>query len=242
MSSTPPLNDEATPGTNTENAETTENQDNDPTSSKSVEDNQDYLDDDEILPFSKNEDPMPIPSSELLILFEREEDFELPGTPSSNPIDCPNNETIYQMTILPRTPAPESSTCMLNDNENECYLSSLTSLVGGGEGTIRPLSDILVWTETAMGTATGYLNTSRTSMTDILFGTGTALRSMTSLLSGARTVLTLGLLNRTSTVLRTMSDFIGSIERRTIESIRFVFRFMTYHISPNRNNDDYDNN
>ncbi|XP_007486141.2 testis-expressed protein 44 [Monodelphis domestica] len=130
---------------------------------------------------------------------------------------------------------PHSSSCLVSE-ENVSYMRSITSLVGGGEGPIRSLSDILVWTETAIGTATGFLDSSRTSVSDVLHGTGTALRSMTSLLGGARTILTTGLLTRTSSVLRTMTHLIGTIERRTVEGLRSAFRFMTSHSSTRRNN------
>ncbi|XP_068959181.1 testis-expressed protein 44 [Petaurus breviceps papuanus] len=207
----------------------------------------DYLDAREALPLSKSqdlsEDNALIPNSQLSLLFEREPD--LATHPHHNPIACPEvHKPVCLTTMAPLPPIPQSSAHQLgeedHDSDNDSYMRSITSLVGGGEGPIRSLSDILVWTETAMGTATGHLNASHTSVTDMLHGTGTALRSMTSLLSGARTVLTSSLLSGTGTVLRTVSQVLGNIERRTIEGIRFAFRFMAHHISPRRNSTDCD--
>ncbi|XP_028905759.1 testis-expressed protein 44 [Ornithorhynchus anatinus] len=112
------------------------------------------------------------------------------------------------------------------------YLRSVTSLLGGGEGPIRSLSDILVWTETAVGRATGFLEASRTSMSDLLHGTGTALRSMTSLLGEASSAFTSGLVNGTGRALRSVTHLLDHIEQRTMEGIRNALRYMTDSLSP----------
>ncbi|XP_072493535.1 testis-expressed protein 44 [Notamacropus eugenii] len=207
-----------------------------------------YLDAGEVLPLSKSqdlsEDDAHIPNSQLLLIFEREMLPELEAAQSNNSIVCPPvYNPVCQVAMAPQPLSPRPSTFLTgeDDSDNDSYMRSITSLVGGGEGPIRSLTDILVWTETAMGTATGLLNASHTSMTDILHGTGTALRSMTNLLSGARSVLTSGLLSGTGNVLRTMSQLIGDIERRTVEGIRFAFRFVAHHMSPHRNYTDCDN-
>ncbi|XP_043859571.1 testis-expressed protein 44 [Dromiciops gliroides] len=272
MSSTSLQNSGAAPGTENENPETTVNDSNEVIQSQdsdnppSVNEGNDnpsvaksedelsqasYLDAGEALPRSKSqdlsEDDVPIPSSQLSLIFEREVAPDLSAAQSYNsvtqiqPADN-TNATFCQITIAPRPPSPASSTCLLSEEDcNNSYMRSITSLVGGGEGPISSLSDILVWTETAMGTAAGMLDASHTSVTDMLHGTGTALRSMTSLLGGARTVLTTGFLSGTGAMLRTMSQFLGNIERRTVEGIRFAFRFMAHHMSPHRNNTDCDN-
>ncbi|XP_044530388.1 testis-expressed protein 44 [Gracilinanus agilis] len=170
----------------------------------------------------------PTSGSQVSLIFERPEETTV-LRPS------PNLRNRSSQLAVRHPSVPHSSSCLLSE-ENVSYMRSITSLVGGGEGPIRSLSDILVWTETAIGTATGFLDSSRTSVSDVLHGTGTALRSMTSLLGGARTILTTGLLTRTSSVLRTMTHLIGTIERRTVEGLRSAFRFMTSHSSPRRNN------
>lgn len=207
-----------------------------------------YLESGEALRLSKSqdlsEDEAHIPSSQFSLIFEREMVPELEAAPSNNSIICPPvYNPVCQVATASLPLSPRSSTFLIgeDDNDNDSYMRSITSLVGGGEGPIRSLTDILVWTETAMGTATVLLNSSHTSMTNILHGTGTALRSMTNLLSGARTVLTSGLLSGTGNVLRTMSQLIGDIERRTVEGIRFAFRFVAHHMSPHRNCADCDN-
>ncbi|XP_012405454.1 testis-expressed protein 44 [Sarcophilus harrisii] len=208
--------------------------------SPSQDDDEAYLDAGEALPFSKNqgltEDDAPLPNAEPSFIFEREGASEQPyHSYTYNPPVC--------LVAMPaHSPGQNSSSASLEDTvDNGNYMRSITSLVGGGEGPIRSLSDILVWTETAMGTATELLNASHTSVTDILYGTGTTLRSMTSLLGGARSALTDGILNGTGTMLRTMSQLLENIERRTIEGIRYAFRFMTHHISPRRGNTNCDN-
>ncbi|XP_051855530.1 testis-expressed protein 44 [Antechinus flavipes] len=204
------------------------------------EPSQAYLDAGEALPLSKNpdfiEDDSPIPNAEPSLIFEREGASEQPyHSYVYNPPVC--------LVAMPaHSPSQNSSSASLEEAvDNGNYMRSITSLVGGGEGPIRSLSDILVWTETAMGTATELLNSSHTSVTDILYGTGTTLRSMTSLLGGARSALTDGILNGTGTMLRTMSQLLENIERRTIEGIRYAFRFMTHRISLRRANTNCDN-
>ncbi|XP_078012866.1 testis-expressed protein 44 isoform X3 [Phascolarctos cinereus] len=73
-------------------------------------------------------------------------------------------------------------------------------------------------------------------LSQIYWDSGTALRSMTSLLGRAHNVFTSGLFSGTGTVFRTMSQFLGNIERRTVNGIRSAFRFMALHISLHRNN------
>ncbi|XP_078012864.1 testis-expressed protein 44 isoform X1 [Phascolarctos cinereus] len=196
-----------------------------------------YWDSGEALPLPKSqdssEDGTVISHSHLSLLFEREVAPDLSTSQTSNSIACPQTHN----PVYPGSPNPQSSTSLIGaEDDNDSYLRSITSLVGGGEGPISSLTDILVWTETAMGTATGLLNASHMSVTDVLHGTGTALRSMTSLLGRAHNVFTSGLFSGTGTVFRTMSQFLGNIERRTVNGIRSAFRFMALHISLHRNN------
>ncbi|XP_038606188.1 testis-expressed protein 44 [Tachyglossus aculeatus] len=125
---------------------------------------------------------------------------------------------------------PDSSPLLVSGEGT--YLRSVTSLLGGGEGPIRSLSDILVWTETAVDRATGFLEASRTSVSDLLHGTGTALRSVTSLLGDASSAFTSGLVNGTGRALRSMTQLLDHIEQRTMEGIRSALRYVTDSLSP----------
>ncbi|XP_027731080.1 testis-expressed protein 44 [Vombatus ursinus] len=243
MSSTSLQNSGAAVSTENENPETTLNNSNalDQQSLSLTQSDDElsqiYRDAGEALTLSKSqdfsEDDTVISNSHLSLLFEREVLPDLSTSQTHNSIACP------QVATAPGSPNPPSSTSLIGaEDDNDSYMRSITSLVGGGEGPISSLTDILVWTETAMGTATGLLNASHTSMTDILHSPGTALRSITSLLGEAHNVFASGLFSGTGSVFRRMSQFLGNIERRTVEGIRSVFRFMAHHISPHRNHAD----
>uniref|UniRef100_A0AC11D5J4 Uncharacterized protein n=1 Tax=Ovis aries TaxID=9940 RepID=A0AC11D5J4_SHEEP len=74
------------------------------------------------------------------------------------------------------------------DEENS-YMRSMTSLLGGGEGSISSLADILVWSDATMGLATGFLATGRGSVSDLLHTPGPSLRSVSSILGRASSAL-----------------------------------------------------
>lgn len=78
------------------------------------------------------------------------------------------------------------------------YMRSMTSLLGGGEGSISSLADILVWSDTAMGMATGTLASGHGSVTDLLHNTGPSLHSISSILGSASSASSSGLAVGTS--------------------------------------------
>uniref|UniRef100_A0A8C0TPV8 Uncharacterized protein n=1 Tax=Canis lupus familiaris TaxID=9615 RepID=A0A8C0TPV8_CANLF len=69
----------------------------------------------------------------------------------------------------------DSSLCMAN--EEDSYMRSMTSLLGGGEGSISSLADVLVWSETTVGMASALLASGHSSVTDLLHSPGPSLRS-----------------------------------------------------------------
>ncbi|XP_006866864.1 PREDICTED: uncharacterized protein C2orf57 homolog [Chrysochloris asiatica] len=122
------------------------------------------------------------------------------------------------------------------DEENN-YMRSMTSLLGGGEGSISSLADILVWSETTIEMATGFLGTGHSSVTDLLQGTGPSLRSASSILGSASSAFSSGLTAGTGSALRSLTHMLETFERRTIEGIRSAVRFLTSHLTPHRDSD-----
>ncbi|XP_039090503.1 testis-expressed protein 44 [Hyaena hyaena] len=116
------------------------------------------------------------------------------------------------------------------DEENS-YMRSMTSLLGGGEASISSLADILVWSETTMGMATAFLASGHSSVTDVLQSTGPSLRSVSSILGGT---FSSGLMTGTSSALRSVTHMLETVEQRTIEGIRSAVRYLTSHLGPRR--------
>ncbi|KAM9249335.1 testis-expressed protein 44 [Dugong dugon] len=119
-------------------------------------------------------------------------------------------------------------------NEENSYMRSVTSLLGGGEGSISSLADILVWSEPTTGMAMGFLGSGHASVTDLLQGTGPSMRSASSILDSASSAFSSGLLAGTGSALRSVTHVLETVERRTIEGIRSAVRFLTSHLTPPR--------
>ncbi|XP_070345514.1 testis-expressed protein 44 [Equus asinus] len=122
--------------------------------------------------------------------------------------------------------------CSLYTASEENYMRSMTSLLGGGEGSISSLADILVWSETTMGMATGFLASGRGSVTDLLYSTGPSLRSISSILGNASAAFSSGLVAGTSSALRSITHMLERVERRTVEGIHSAVRYLTSHLTP----------
>ncbi|KAB0360067.1 hypothetical protein FD754_004223 [Muntiacus muntjak] len=132
----------------------------------------------------------------------------------------------------PGAPAPQTGPLDSTAGEENSYMRSMTSLLGGGEGSISSLADILVWSDATMGLATGFLATSRGSMSDLLHSPGPSLRSVSSILGRASSALSSRLVVRTRSALRSITHVLESVERRTVEGIRSAMRYLTSHLTP----------
>ncbi|OBS72725.1 hypothetical protein A6R68_12703 [Neotoma lepida] len=120
-----------------------------------------------------------------------------------------------------------------SDVEND-YMRSMTSLLGGGEGSISSLADILVWSDTAagMGLAVGFLASGHSSPADRLHDEGPSLHTVSSLLGSARSAFSSGLVAGTGSALRSVTHLLESVERRTMEGIRSAVRYLASHFTP----------
>ncbi|KAF5915811.1 hypothetical protein HPG69_019043 [Diceros bicornis minor] len=127
---------------------------------------------------------------------------------------------------------PDSS--LYTASEENSYLRSMTSLLGGGEGSISSLADILVWSETTMGLATGFLASGHSSVTDLLRSTGPSLRSVSSILRNASSAFSSGLAAGTEAALRSVTRTLETVERRTVEGIHSAVCYLTSHLTPHR--------
>ncbi|KAF3824050.1 testis-expressed protein 44 [Mirounga leonina] len=114
-------------------------------------------------------------------------------------------------------------------NEENTYMRSMTSLLGGGGGSISSLADVLVWSETTVGMATALLASGHSSVTDLLYSTGPSLRSVSSILGST---FSSGLMAGTSSALRSVTHVLETVEQRTVEGVRSVMRFLTSHLLP----------
>ncbi|XP_048193412.1 testis-expressed protein 44 [Perognathus longimembris pacificus] len=121
------------------------------------------------------------------------------------------------------------------DEENS-YMRSMTSLLGGGESSISSLADILVWSDSSsvglgMGMATALLASGRSNPADLLYGAGPGMRTVSSILSSASSVISSGLASGTSLAMRSLTHALESVERRTVEGIRTAVRYLTSRLS-----------
>ncbi|XP_043301977.1 testis-expressed protein 44 [Cervus elaphus] len=132
----------------------------------------------------------------------------------------------------PGAPAPQMGPLDSTAGEENSYMRSMTSLLGGGEGSISSLADILVWSDATMGLATGFLATGRGSMSDLLHSPGPSLRSVSSILGRASSALSSRLVVRTRSALRSVTHVLESVEQRTVEGIRSAMRYLTSHLTP----------
>ncbi|XP_007942011.1 testis-expressed protein 44 [Orycteropus afer afer] len=157
------------------------------------------------------------------------------GLPAESFLLSPGSSTPPSPAPCPVAPGrrPLDSNLYMADEENN-YMRSMTSLLGGGEGSISSLADILVWSDTAVGMATGFLATGHSSVTDLLQGTGPSLHSASSILGSASSAFSSGLAAGTGSALRSVTNMLETVERRTIEGIRSAVRFLTSHLTPHR--------
>ncbi|XP_040084932.1 testis-expressed protein 44 [Oryx dammah] len=130
----------------------------------------------------------------------------------------------------PGAPAPGTGPLDSTADENS-YMRSMTSLLGGGEGSISSLADILVWSDANMGLATGLLATGHGSVSDLLHTPGPSLRSVSSILGRASSALSSRLMVRTRSALRSITHVLESVERGTIEGIRSAVCYLTSHLT-----------
>ncbi|KAM6178416.1 testis-expressed protein 44 [Rhynchocyon petersi] len=142
---------------------------------------------------------------------------------------------------LPPSPSPSSHVewrpldCSLYmDTDENSYMPSMTSLLGGGEGSISSLADILVWSEATVDMATSILATGHCSVTELLQGTRPSLRSASSILDVARAALSSRLTASTDSALRSAVHMLETFEQRTVEGIHSVVRFLTGHLTPSQ--------
>ncbi|XP_008052800.2 testis-expressed protein 44 [Carlito syrichta] len=121
-------------------------------------------------------------------------------------------------------------------NEENSYMRSMTSLLGGGEGTISSLADILVWSESTMGMgmALGFLASDNSSVADVLHSPGPSLRSVSSILGNVSSAFSSGLASSTSSALHSVTHMLEAMERRTVDGIRSAVRYLTSHLTPHR--------
>ena len=115
--------------------------------------------------------------------------------------------------------------------EDNSYMRSVTSLLGGGEGPISSLADILVWSETTMGMTRGILASGHGSVTDLLRSTGPRLHPASSILGSPSPAFSSGLVVGTSSALRSITHMLELAERRTMEGIRLAVRYLTSHLT-----------
>lgn len=133
-------------------------------------------------------------------------------------------------TVARRRRPLDSSLYMATERNN--YLSSMTSLLGGGEGSISSLADILVWSEATMGIATGLLATGHSSMSDLLQSLRPSLHSVSSILGNAGSALSSGLVAGTGSVLRSVTHALERMEQRTAEGVRLAACYVAGRLAP----------
>ncbi|XP_032211162.1 testis-expressed protein 44 [Mustela erminea] len=148
--------------------------------------------------------------------------LQLPPSPggSAPPSPSPQGVALGRMSLDPR---------LYMASEENPYMRSMTSLLGGGEGSISSLADVLVWSEATVGMATALLASGHSSVTDLLHSTGPSLRSVSSILG--RTFSS-GLMAGPSLALRSVTLMLGRVEQRTLEHVRSAMRFLTTHLLP----------
>ncbi|KAM5228693.1 testis-expressed protein 44 [Ctenodactylus gundi] len=119
-------------------------------------------------------------------------------------------------------------------NEENDYMRSVTSLLGGGESAISSLADILVWSDSTMGMgmAVGLLSSNNASPADLLRSEGPSLHPIPTILGSTSSAFSSGLTTGTSSALHSVVHMLEVIERRTVEGIRSAVRYLTGHLTP----------
>ncbi|XP_004674827.1 PREDICTED: uncharacterized protein C2orf57 homolog [Condylura cristata] len=152
-------------------------------------------------------------------------------SPPPSPRASAPGSPAFPMVALDRRPMDSSLDL---DNEEIDYMRSVTSLLGGGEGAISSLADILVWSESGMGMATGFLASGHSHVTDLLHRTGPSLRSVSSILAHASSAFSSRLVGRTGSALHSVTHMLEAVERRMVEGIRSAVRYLTSRLTPRR--------
>ncbi|XP_012876723.1 PREDICTED: uncharacterized protein C2orf57 homolog [Dipodomys ordii] len=165
-----------------------------------------------------------------IVIFTRDlPAWPFPPTPTCSAPSSPGLEQVS------RGRRPLNPSMYGTDEENN-YMRSMTSLLGGGESSISSLADILVWSDSSMGIgmgmATALLASGRSNPADLLYGAGPGLRTMSSILSSASSVISSSLASGTSLAVRSLTHALESVERRTVEGIRTAVRFLTNRLTP----------
>ncbi|XP_020011840.2 testis-expressed protein 44 [Castor canadensis] len=156
-----------------------------------------------------------------------------------NSVDCSRN---LQGWVFPRSPAVSAPPSLVPDRvdaslygdvQENNYMRSMTSLLGGGESSISSLADILVWSDTTMGMgmATALLASNHSSPTDLLYSTGPSLRSVSNILGSAGSAFSSGVVSGTRSTLQSINHVLESFERRTAEGMRSAVRYLISHLT-----------
>lgn len=188
-------------------------------------------------PEALNPDTEALPSAESQVvtegdLVDRSEDLQagrVPPSPGPSPGSSVPTSHSAPTVALGSRPLDSS---LYVASEEDTYMRSMTSLLGGGEGSISSLAHILVWSETTMAMATGFLESGHSSVTDLLHGTGPSLCPTSSILEDASSALSSGLVAGTSSVFRSIAHMLARMEQRTVESICSAVSYMTSHLTP----------
>ncbi|KAI5930520.1 testis-expressed protein 44 [Manis javanica] len=117
-------------------------------------------------------------------------------------------------------------------SKQDSSVCSRTSVLGGGEDSACSLADILVWSETTMGLAAGFLASACSSVTDLLHSTRPSLRSVSSILGNATTTFSSSLASGTSLVLRSVTHVLEMVGQMTMEGFRSAVRYLASHLAP----------
>lgn len=131
----------------------------------------------------------------------------------------------------PQVAAVERRVLDSTASENN-YMRSMTSLLGGGEGSISSLADILVWSDTAMGMATGTLASGHSSVTDLLHNTGAQPELHLQHPGECRLCLILQAGSGDQSALHSITHMLEPVERRTVEGILSAMHYLSSHLAP----------
>lgn len=143
----------------------------------------------------------------------------VPPSPGSSASHSPGAPTV----ALRRTPLDLSLYMAREEND---YTRSMTSLLN-----ISSLADILVWSETTMGVASGLLAFGHSSLSELLHRRGPRLHSVSNILGNVRLAFSSGLVAGTDLVLRSVTHVLERMEQRTVEGIHSAMHYLTSHLT-----------
>ncbi|XP_066089108.1 testis-expressed protein 44 [Saccopteryx bilineata] len=118
--------------------------------------------------------------------------------------------------------------------EEHIHTCSTTSLLGGGEGSISSLANILVWSEAAMSVTTGFLASSHSSVTGLQPSPAPSLHSIPSILRNAGLALSSRLVAGTVWALRSVTCMLDRVEQRIADSIHLAVCYLISQLTPRR--------